>query len=285
MSNWQIGPPQLIAISQCTKGLDFSPLAHWPQGLPAVAINKLIIAGFNQDLAFNHEVELNQTDTMVKIFRSLYSDLSLAEIARLCQRAQQIEKFATWFPLEPLISAFGLQPSAFFYQVIDAIQSLPIPMQNWCAEKKLGAQDFAPLLAAKGLDLSQLWQNVVSLSFSRSQTVLALELVVDLFLLGRTAKEIGLEKMAWRAEVDPWIESLKVHRFPETYRRDQQTEAKMKELPWPGTGQARWARQGDRAGIELKLFVSQPSDLKKYIQSLRQIQELLENETDMKTSH
>jgi hypothetical protein len=42
--------------------------------------------------------------------------------------------------------------------------------------------------------------------------------------------------------------------------------------------QAKWARHGNRGGIELKLFVSQPADLKNYLQSLSKVQDLLEKD-------
>jgi hypothetical protein len=49
------------------------------------------------------------------------------------------------------------------------------------------------------------------------------------------------------------------------------------QLPWPGSSQVRWAKHGGTTGIEVKLFVTRPEDLKKYASSFEKIQELLES--------
>jgi hypothetical protein len=48
-------PPDLRPISQCNTKLRFETAAHWPPSLPAIAINGVVIAGFSQDLVFNHQ--------------------------------------------------------------------------------------------------------------------------------------------------------------------------------------------------------------------------------------
>ncbi len=272
-------PPQLCSMSQCNKDLFFDPRTPWPDGLPAVAVNQVVLAGFSQGLVFNHQIETTESDTIARLFRSLYFELSFMEMARLTEKAKSI----SWFPLNLIAQKFGWAPSENFFKIATRVLKTPSGFQEWAADKKLSPLDLTPLLASENLELKYLFHDLVSLNMPRVLGVKALELAIELQLMGHASQSLTTEALLSTPPQDlslgeAWVQALKALRYPETFRRDQATEAQMTKLPWPGTTQARWTRQGDRAGIELKLFVSQPSDLKKYLQSLSHVQDLLEKD-------
>jgi hypothetical protein len=280
MSQWLKDPPQLCPMSQCDKGLDFNPRVAWPEGLPAVAVNQVVLAGFSQSLVFNHNFDISDSEGISRLFRSLYFELSFVEMAELTRKAAKI----AWFPLNLVVGKFGWQANESFFKTAELVRKLPSGFLSWGAEKKLSPQDLAPLLAASVVECKFLFHDILNLNLSRSLGVKALEMGVDLLLMGQKPEDLSQEKLLPNAAKnlspgEAWVQELQKLRYPETFKRDLEAQAHMTALPWPGTSQARWLRQGDRAGIELKLFVSQPSDLKKYLQSLSRVQDLLEKES------
>lgn len=272
-------PPQLCSMSLCDKSLDFQPRTNWPESLPAVAVNQVVLAGFSQELVFNHQLDPADSEGIAKLFRSLYFELSFVEMAVLIQKA----KAHSWFPISVIAQKFNWQANDNFFKTAEAILKCPKGFLDWAAEKKLSPLDFAPLLSADGLELKFLYRDILTLGLGRSLGVKALELGIELLMMNHTPEMLAADSLVsvHPRDVsvgDAWVLALKALRYPETFKRDQMAEAQMTSLPWPGTTQARWTRQGDRAGIELKLFVSQPSDLKKYLQSLNKVQDLLEKD-------
>jgi hypothetical protein len=280
MSQWNETPPQLCPMSQCDKCLDFKPITLWPEGLPAVALNSVVLAGFSQDLVFNHQMAVTEKEKIAGLFRSLYFELSFAEMARLIETA----KSQSWFPVSEIAQKFGWQPSEQFFQVAQALRTMPVGFQKWAAEKKVSPQDLAPLLSASSIELKFLFHDLLQFNLSKSLGIKALELGIELLLMGSKPEDLTSERLLSllgknQLPGEAWVDALKQLRYPETFKHDQAIEAKMTALPWPGMSHAKWTRQGDKAGIELKLFVSQPSDLKKYLQSLSRVQDLLEQES------
>ncbi|MGZ5280011.1 MAG: hypothetical protein ACXWC9_08720 [Pseudobdellovibrionaceae bacterium] len=272
-------PPQLCSMSLCDKGLFFHPRIPWPEGLPAVAVNQVVLAGFSQNLVFNHQVEMSDGEAIARLFRSLYFELSFVEMAQLTIAAGAYP----WFPISAIAQKFSWQANDSFFKTAEKVLKTPQGFLDWAAEKKISPQDFAPLLSSDSLELKFLFHDIVSLHLSRSLGVKALELGIELMLIGQAPEALTSEMLVPIHPRDlsvgeAWVQELKILRYPETFKRDLAAEAQMTSLPWPGTTQARWTRQGDRAGIELKLFVSQPSDLKKYLQSLNKVQDLLEKD-------
>jgi hypothetical protein len=240
--------------------------------LPAVAVNNVVLAGFQQPMVFNHTIDWKDREAIATLFRSLYSDLSFAELASLWEKSESFD----WFPFSEIAAKFHFQTSEHFFAVARTLLQTPAGFRRWCAEKKVGPQDLSPLLSAKS-DLKPLFLKILKLGLSKSQGMQALELGVELLLMGFSPTDLKLaEEDDGSLSADAWLEELKRKRYPETFSRDEKAEKQMKSLPWPGSSQARWVRQGDKSGIELKIFVSQPSDLKKYMQSLSKVQNLLE---------
>ena len=272
-------------MSQCDKSLFFAPRTEWPESLPAVAVNQMVLAGFSQDLVFDHQIPVEQSEAIARLFRSLYFELSFVEVARLQSRA----KAFAWFPISLIVQKFGWQPDDIFSAIAEQVLKTPEGFQRWAADKKLSPQDLQPLVSGGSLDLKYLFHEIVSLQMPKALGAKALELAIDLMLMGRTANDIGSEVLVPHLPSDlslseAWVLRLTELRHPELFKQDQEAQAQMASLPWPGTTEARWIRQGERSGIELKLFVSKPSDLKKYLQGLSHVQDLMEK-TPSGTKH
>lgn len=268
-------PPTLCPISQCVTELQFQTRSHWPQSLPAVAVNNVVLAGFQQPMVFNHSLDWKDRDAIATLFRSLYSDLSFAELALLWEKSEAFD----WFPFAEIAAKFHFQATEHFFNVAKALLKTPIGFQNWCADKKIGPQDLSSLLAARALDLKPLYLKILNLGLSKSQGAQALETAIELLLMGISETDLQLSVSEESFQAEAWLELLKRKRFPEAFARDTAAQENMKNLPWPGSSQARWTRYGDKSGIELKIFVSNPSDLKKHMQSLSRVQDLMDQAT------
>ncbi len=271
MTQWTPQPPRISSLSQCDNSLDFQPLATWPEGLPAVAINKVVIAGFSQDLVFNHSIPNEQKEKMAALLRSVHSDLSFAEMARLIAKAKK----HSWLPIDLIAQKYGWLPNEAFYKTAQLLLQTPVGFQNWCAEKKIGPMDLSSLASAASLNLNRLLHDIILFKLSKSIGTKVLELGIELLLMGKSADDISVTD--GKTQGDQWLEKLQALRYPQSAERDSLEKDQMTSLPWPGMSQAKWTRQGDKTGVELKLFVSQPSDLKKYLQSLEKVQSLLED--------
>ena len=92
-----------------------------------------------------------------------------------------------------------------------------------------------------------------------------LEYFVDLMLMGRASEEL----IGTYTDAEGWMDHLKQLRFPEAHKQDELRKENLKSLNFSGSSQVRWARVGDKSGIEIKFFVSQPSDLQKHMNSLK----------------
>jgi hypothetical protein len=269
-------PPELKNISQCSKVLDFAPFSSWPSGLPAVAVNGFVLAGFAQSFVFDHQVNEDggelQAEAIAGLFRSFYFDLSHMELARLAKCVSQNQ--VSWFPLESVFGKFHVRWNDQTERLSGVMTSLPEGLQKWTSEKKWSFGDFAPLLSAKDLRLEPLYLALVENNLSRSMSVQALELFIELRLLQHPAESLvpGATEVS-----EDWLKRLRSLRYPQSSQADSESTSLIQDLPWPGSSKLRWVRQGDKAGIELKLFVSNPSDLKKYMQSLARVQEAMDS--------
>ena len=271
-------PPTLCATSECRADLDFSPVSHWPQGLPAVAVSGWLLAGFQQQLAFNHLSELDARTEIAELFCSLYQELTFAEVSRLFVRTRK--PAMEWFPFDLIAQHYRINPGPHFVEIAQMLSTMPQPFQNWCALRKLHQGDLLPLLAVHHLegnatalmDLHQVLLATVTLGLTRNQGSQSLELGLELLMAGH----------AWQAlqpdgdNAEHWLNKLKALRYPETKNRDEKAAMKILGLPWSGSSQVKWSRQGDSPGIEVKLFVSKPSDLKKFAQGFNSVMEELE---------
>ncbi|MEI7973324.1 MAG: hypothetical protein WCH11_03050, partial [Bdellovibrio sp.] len=135
--------PELCPASSCSSELDFKPINHWPSGLPAVAVEGYLLAGFQQSFAFNHQGDLHNAADISELFCSLYNDLSFIELIRLGSISRHLE----WFPFESIAQNYRVGISSQFFELAPILLSSPLEFQIWASQKKMHQGDFLPLLA------------------------------------------------------------------------------------------------------------------------------------------
>jgi len=76
------------------------------------------------------------------------------------------------------------------------------------------------------------------------------------------------EVLTETTNINTWKSELKKLRYPQTTLSDQELKTKLEALPWPYGAKVKFERRGDRAGVEVKLFISSSADLTKSISAL-----------------
>lgn len=142
----------------------------------------------------------------------------------------------------------------------------------WIEAKKVKTADLAFLSPLK-TELQ--WQllikallQLIEARTSYTDSLKSLELISDLILMGH-------EEALFEQSHDfvKWSAHLKSLRYPATTQRDDQLKNKLEKLPWPYGSKTKFERRGDRAGIELKMFITSEADLIKAIASLERVKE------------
>lgn len=145
-------------------------------------------------------------------------------------------------------------------------------VEPWLEAKKVKAQDLVFLSPLK-TDLQ--WQllfkalsHLIEARTSYTESLKTLEIISDLILMGHeeTLFEQSHDFMKWTNHV----RSL---RYPSTTQRDDALKERLEKLPWPYGSKTKFERRGDRAGIELKMFITSEADLIKAISSLERVKE------------
>ncbi|MFN3455145.1 MAG: hypothetical protein ACK41T_09325 [Pseudobdellovibrio sp.] len=142
----------------------------------------------------------------------------------------------------------------------------------WVEAKKIKSADLSFLTSLK-TDLQwQLFFKSQSLisehRLSYSESLKYLEMINDLILMGHD--EALFEQSH---DLNLWINHLKRLRYPATTERDDLLKEKFEKLPWPYGSKTKFERRGDRAGVELKMFITSEADLIKAIASLERVKE------------
>ncbi len=143
--------------------------------------------------------------------------------------------------------------------------------KTWITDKKVKDTDLLFQRALKTPLQEDLYlklaDHLATLNPTFTEGVKTLELLTDLVLMG--LDETLFENSA---NFSSWQKSLKQLRYPQTSLRDEELKQKLEKLPWPYGSKIKFERRGDRAGIELKLFVSSATDLTKILASLERVQ-------------
>lgn len=145
---------------------------------------------------------------------------------------------------------------------------------TWSEDKKVKESDLIFARALKNpvhLDLfHKVADQVAGLGPSFSDGLQILEMLTDLVLMGHT-EELFLRQ----TDLATYKAHLKSLRYPQTTKRDDDLKIKLENLPWPYGSKVKFERRGDRAGVELKLFISSEVDLTKILASLERVKQEL----------
>jgi len=154
------------------------------------------------------------------------------------------------------------------------LNGLKPDVQSWLEAKKIKNSD---LIFINLLKTDIHWNlffkalmNTIEFRLSYSDSLKTLELITDLILMGHTE-----EIFQFNFDQQKWTHHLKSLRYPTTNDRDDELKKKLEKLPWPYGAKTKFERRGDRAGIELKLFITSEADLIKTISALERVKEQL----------
>jgi hypothetical protein len=146
--------------------------------------------------------------------------------------------------------------------------------KTWKEQKKVKDQDLIFTGALKENLHLELFikasEHMAGLQPSFSDGIAFLETATDLILMGHTE-----DLFENSSSFESWITYVRELRYPQTTSRDQQLKQRFEKLPWPAGSKVKFERRGDKSGVELKLFISNPTDLTKILASLERVQQEL----------
>ena len=143
--------------------------------------------------------------------------------------------------------------------------------EQWKIQKKVKDSDLVFTRALKSQYQQELFHklatSLVDLDPSFTQGLQMLEMITDLILM-----DYSEALFLYTDSLDTWSSYLRNLRYPMTTHQDDTMKHKFENLPWPQGAKAKFERRGDRAGVELKFFVSSTADLTKLIAALERVQ-------------
>lgn len=147
--------------------------------------------------------------------------------------------------------------------------------KTWKEIKKVKENDLIfvnSLKSQQQLDLfNKLADDMSYLQPSFSEGIGFLEIATDLILMGH------LESLfEQKQDFNNWNLHLKNLRYPQTKLRDESLKIKFEQLPWPYGSKVKYERRGDKFGAEIKVFISNPSDISKILAALERVKQELE---------
>ncbi len=244
--------------SEFDLSLHFHPQSSWPLSLPAVAIGPYLIAGFEgDDDGPVHIHPLHDTNANTDIFVEIYGSLSMPEVARLLSAPN----FHQVLSESDLLKAFGFHPTPDLRQIFKIVTQLPFKFQSWLSQKKVGAQELAPLLNLNSTQRIFVAEEILAANDSKSEAMVRLELLSDLILMEISPSELTQVSLL----------ELKRRRYPQTFERDQRVS--QLNLAWPKTVRGQFARRGDKGGFDIHFFAGTPVELMKTAQTLIKVAE------------
>jgi hypothetical protein len=143
--------------------------------------------------------------------------------------------------------------------------------KTWKEHKKVQNHDLIFTEALKESQHLLLFEKVAdqmaTLNPSFTEGLAFLELCTDLILMGH------LEELFESSnQFATWSHKVKQLRYPQTSNRDETTKSILEKMPWPSGSKLKFERRGDKFGVELKVFISNPTDLNKVISALERVQ-------------
>jgi hypothetical protein len=224
-----------------------------------------MVCGFNRvegealDLSEKHFVDL---------WRACHPEMGLCEFARFMSSLEKEwpDLFVEW--REGLAAIYGWRWSDRLAQLLAVLARLPLAYQEFCDNKKMSARDFAPLLSVENLaDIRPFFEALPPMTSSKFEATRALELFVELFLMGRPLNDL----LPTSDNGSLYVRRLEKWRQPLAAQGDEEWRKTVNNWPWPAQVQAEWQRVGDQGGIEIKIRTTSPDDFQKKLERLAEI--------------
>lgn len=256
---------KIDVVSRCNRRLNFYAKAVWPEALPAVAWGGICLAGFNGDTTAECLFIERDEKLLENVLAGLYPKLSFIELARLAGALNELDVGFNWREFSALI---GYHWNDDWPALFSIVRQAPADLVRWWEQRDVSARDLAPLRAfTDELQLTQwfhLASHVAKFQPSRSDGVQVLEWLVDLMLSANATDSLFEARSFIELK-----EQVRAARFPMATHREKSQSDLAAKLPWPVGAKAAWVRQGDRGGIEIKLFSKSAGELEKQISSLQ----------------
>lgn len=255
----------ISSITQCDRDLDFQPRKSWPAPFPAFAWKGQLICAFERQTGAVTDLFEAQKSGLLESLHSCHPELGLSELARLARSLSHTWP-ETYLELrEGFFAGYGLRWSERLEQTLAALLQTPAVFQNWVDEKKISPRDLSPLLALTGLtEFNPFLTALPSIEIGRSEGVRALEIGVELFLMGRPLNDL----LPTQSHGSAYLRQLEKWRRPQGAESDEQWKQDVSRWPWPSQVQAQWQRFGDTAGLEIKIRTTSPEDFHKKLERL-----------------
>jgi hypothetical protein len=194
-----------------------------------------------------------------------------------CELVDLIQKMKTSIPLDETVvfQNYGFALDSKMQKLMALIPQLPSPFWHWCRNHSLSPRDLYPLLSLESpQQLQKCLMQIQELNLSRNLGTQILELLVECFLLNANQElliDFEAKTITNATSGDAWLQKLKNQRFPQTLQSDANKQKELLTLPWTKELQTRWLRQGDRSGVEVRFFASNPKELQKRVEQLQQV--------------
>ncbi|MCB0378169.1 MAG: hypothetical protein KDD33_06730 [Bdellovibrionales bacterium] len=207
------------------------------------------------------QVDLSQEDLTELLF-DLYGTLELVELSELYQAVLKEPSLQQKIDWPQFFRNQGLQYNMRLVDLLKVLTDLPTTFKNWAFEKKVSANDLMPLISLKDPSgFTQICEVIAERRLTRSEGKKAIDLLVDLFLMGKTAREL------MPLDESSWIDQLSSLRYPQTKKRDQQQANTQNQ--WPDFVQVQSLRQGDRRIHRMQIHYFDDSDLSEKLRRLK----------------
>jgi hypothetical protein len=171
--------------------------------------------------------------------------------------------------LPPLHDIFDLPQEEFIQKLLPWIIKAPVEFWKWCDERSMRWGQLRAL-ALLNPDIEREWlRDLARWGASSQEGQKILEWCVELELMGMPLGQLGART---QEDLKSWLERLRGLRFPISDRLEKEGASRVEQLVWPKGVQAKWARQGDRQVLEIRLTASSKQEYS------RQLERLLKDE-------
>jgi hypothetical protein len=254
-------------LSQCSKRLTFLTQKLWPKALPQLAWRGLLLTASIENEV--QAVELDEKHPFENVIFDIYPRLNLLEVHEIATNAKAL---SVEFNISKLFETYRIRYDDRLIKLLNQIQWVDQQFIRWAIDKQLGENDLAPLSSLNDQQiklLNKYFSHMAKLNPSKNEGVQILEWLIDVFL--QTSTENFIESVLDINTSSELSLRLKYMRYPESTERETKSTLFIKSLSWSKNTHVRAVRQGDQAGIELKIFLQNKTDLKSQIQTLQQV--------------
>lgn len=273
---------ELILTSQCDNALEnFRIKTYLPTGY---AIDRIVILGQERPQVLNL-IDLDWKHHVLPFLGQLFPDISFVAACEWLKKMSP-KLSLTQHQQTELMQVWGFRWDEITIQTAQRVLSFEEHFLNWLHLKKVSPQELQVLNITDQIsenlfnDFNSILSYITSQPCSRQQGIQILELSLELLALEKPVLSIlNLEDSLNGILPAALIKKLQTIRYPTTTSKDASRENILNTKRWPQNTEARWLRQGDRSGLELKIFITGVNARDKYENTLLHLQKFLDEQT------